>query len=182
MFILYAVAAGIVAGYLLGGRLDRLASIRLRWPWLAVAGLAVQLVLFAPVVADRVGSLGTPLYLGSTAAVLLFVVRNVRVPGLAVIALGALTNLVAILANGGTMPASPAALSVAGRATGSGFSNSTEMEAPALAPLTDVLALPAGLPLANVFSIGDVLIGAGIAIAIAWGMRRPDASTSTKVP
>jgi hypothetical protein len=36
------------------------------------------------------------------------------------------------------------------------------------------------MPLANVFSVGDVLIGLGIAIAIAAGMRRtpPDRTAS----
>jgi hypothetical protein len=37
--------------------------------------------------------------------------------------------------------------------------------------LTDIFALPPGLPLANVFSIGDVLIGLGIVLVIALGMR-----------
>jgi hypothetical protein len=41
-----------------------------------------------------------------------------------------------------------------------------------LEPLTDVFAIPAGVPLANVFSIGDVLIGVGIAVVIAAAMRR----------
>ena len=34
---------------------------------------------------------------------------------------------------------------------------------PALEPLTDVIALPAWLPFTNIISIGDLLIGAGIA-------------------
>lgn len=44
---------------------------------------------------------------------------------------------------------------------------------PVLRPLTDIFAIPAGLPLANVFSIGDVLIGIGIAAVLALAMRRP---------
>ena len=39
-------------------------------------------------------------------------------------------------------------------------------------PLTDIFALPAWLPLHNVFSIGDVLIGVGVAVVIVVGMRR----------
>jgi hypothetical protein len=69
------------------------------------------------------------------------------------------------------MPADPGAMTIAGIEHGPGFSNSAIVGSPALAPLTDVFALPAGVPLANVFSIGDVLIGVGIAIAIAAGMR-----------
>ena len=48
MFILYGVIAGLVAGWLLGGRLEGLASVRLPPRPLAVVALAVQLVLFSP--------------------------------------------------------------------------------------------------------------------------------------
>ena len=41
----------------------------------------------------------------------------------------------------------------------------------ALRPLTDIFALPGWLPGANVFSLGDVLIGVGVAVVIALGMR-----------
>jgi hypothetical protein len=42
---------------------------------------------------------------------------------------------------------------------------------PALRPLTDLFALPAAFPLANVFSVGDVLIGIGVAAVIVFAMR-----------
>jgi Family of unknown function (DUF5317) len=42
-----------------------------------------------------------------------------------------------------------------------------------LRPLTDVFAIPAWLPMANVFSVGDVLIAIGIAWTIVATMRRP---------
>jgi hypothetical protein len=40
-----------------------------------------------------------------------------------------------------------------------------------LGPLTDQFAMPAWMPMANIFSVGDVLIGVGIAIAIVAVMR-----------
>ena len=50
---------------------------------------------------------------------------------------------------------------------------------PVLAPLTDIFALPSWLPFSNVFSIGDVLIAGGIAVAIVVAMhRRPAAGTA----
>jgi multisubunit Na+/H+ antiporter MnhE subunit len=58
-----------------------------------------------------------------------------------------------------------------------GNTNSVVVDRPALEPLTDVFALPAWLPLANVFSVGDVLIGLGIAIAIAAAMRHEPVGT-----
>lgn len=173
MFILYAIPLGITLGFLMGGRLDRLAEVPFRWGWLAIAGLLVQVVLFSGAVDALVGgALGPAIYVGSTAAVLLAVLRNVRLPGLILVATGAAANLAAIVANGGSMPTTAAALAAAGLDVHDGFSNSAIVERPALAPLTDIFALPAWVPLANVFSIGDVLIGVGVVVVIASGMRR----------
>jgi hypothetical protein len=38
--------------------------------------------------------------------------------------------------------------------------------------LTDIFTLPPWVPFANVFSIGDVLIGLGVVVVIALGMRQ----------
>jgi len=171
MFILYAVPIGLLIGFLLGGRLDRLADLRFHWAWLAIVGLIVQVLLFSPLFEDVIGDLGPPIYVLSTAAVLVAVLRNWRLPGLAIVAIGAASNLLAIVANGGVMPASPEAIASLGWDPEAGFSNSVVMADPALWPLTDIFALPSWLPAANVFSIGDVLIGVGVAVVIALGMR-----------
>jgi hypothetical protein len=171
MFILYAIPIGLLAGFLRGGRVERLGDLGFHWAWLAIAGLVAQIILFAPAVADLVGDLGPALYVGSTLAVFVAVLRNWRIPGLAIVAVGAACNLLAILANGGVMPASPEAVAALGFGEAEGFSNSVVMADPALRPLTDVFALPTWLPAANVFSIGDVLIGLGVVVVIAAGMR-----------
>jgi Family of unknown function (DUF5317) len=173
VFVLYALVAGIVVGLLTGGRLERLDGLGLRWVPLALVGLAIQLILFVGPVGDAVGALGPAIYVVSTGAVLVFVLRNIRLTGLPIVAAGAALNLVAIVANGGVMPTTAAAMTAAGLDPTDGFSNSAIVASPVLAPLTDVLALPAGLPLANVFSVGDLLIGLGVAVAIAAAMRRP---------
>jgi hypothetical protein len=170
--MLYGVAAGIVAGYAAGGRLSRLADLPLRWVWLAIAALAAQVVLFLPGVGGALGGLAPAAYVATGVAVLAVVIRNVRIPGMAVVAVGAAGNLVAIVANGGYMPASPAALDSLGWTVSDAYSNSVVAADPAVAPLTDMFAMPAWLPFANVFSIGDVLIAVGIAIVVAWGMSR----------
>lgn len=175
MFIILAVPIGLVLGFLMGGRLDRLSEIRFEWAWLAVVGLAVQVLLFStPIGGSFRGGVGEAIYVASTGLVLVAVWRNLRVPGLALVALGAISNLAAIVANGGVMPTTPEALAAAGLDPLDGFSNSAVLEDPALAPLTDIFALPPWLPFANVFSIGDVLIALGIVIVIAVGMRRGD--------
>jgi hypothetical protein len=170
MFILYAIPVGIVGGYLLGGRLDRLSTIRFRWAPLAILGLAVQVALFSDPLAGMVGDAGPPIYVASAAAVFVAVVRNLDVAGLSIVAIGAASNLLAIVANGGSMPADPGAAAVIGGIAPN--SNSSVTTDPVLAPLTDLFAIPAWVPFANVFSIGDVLLGIGIAFTIAIGMRR----------
>lgn len=170
MFILYAIPVGMLVGYLLGGRLDRLSSVRFRWAPLALLGLAVQVALFSDPLATTVGEAGPPVYVASTAAVLVAVLRNLDIAGLPIVALGAASNLAAIVANGGYMPADPAALASIG-GVAPGYSNSSVSADPALWPLTDLFALPAWIPFANVFSIGDVLLGIGVAVTIVAGMR-----------
>jgi hypothetical protein len=172
MFMLYAVAAGLLLGLVLRGRLEGLAEMRLRWIGLALAALLAQVVLFSGPVSAWIGDAGAWVYVASSAVVLVVVLRNLRLAGLPIVAVGAISNLVAILANGGWMPASPEALSRLGLSIGSSYSNSREVGTPALGALTDVFALPAWAPFANVFSIGDVLIGVGVAVAIVTAMRR----------
>jgi hypothetical protein len=171
VFILYAIPIGIIAGYVLGGRLAGLAEIPFRWGWLAIAGLFVQVLLFAEPVAASIGSAGTPIYLASTAAVLVAVLRNLRIPGMPLVAIGAASNLLAIVVNGGVMPTSPEAVAAL-EPQAAGFSNSAVMSDPVLRPLTDIFTLPPWVPFANVFSIGDVLIGLGVVMVIAMGMRQ----------
>jgi hypothetical protein len=171
MFLLYAIGLGLLIGLALRGRPAGLAGLEFQWAPLAIGGFAVQIALFSGPISDRVGDFGPAIYVASTASVLVAVLRNVRVSGLALVAAGAASNLAAIVANGGYMPASPAAAVAAGRATAASYSNSAIVENAALAPLTDIFALPRWLPFSNVFSIGDVLIGVGIALAIAVAMR-----------
>lgn len=170
MFIVYAIPIGIVVGLLLGGKVDRLADLRLRWAPLALLGLVVQVLLFSDPISAAVGDGAPAIYVASTAAVLIAVLRDVAIPGMALIAIGAGSNLVAIGANGGYMPADPMALASVVELT-PGYSNSVVVADPALRPLTDIFALPAAIPFANVFSVGDVLIGIGVAATIVIAMR-----------
>jgi hypothetical protein len=160
--MLWAIPAGILAGLAGRGRLAALADLQFRWAWLAVAGLVAQVVLFTQAGFDLAGAFGPALYVLSTLAVFVAVLRN---------ALGAASNLAAIIANGGAMPADPAALALAGLDGPGSHTNSVVLADPALRPLTDVFAIPAAWPLANVFSVGDVLIGVGIVAVIALAMR-----------
>jgi hypothetical protein len=172
MFILYALMIGLIVGFVAGGRPAGLALLQFRWPWVMLGGLFVQVVLFSEVVTSRIGDAGPPIYAASTAAVVLAVLANRRITGMPIVALGAACNFAAIVANDGYMPAARGALQALGKVDSTMYSNSVVSPDPALAPLTDIFALPTWLPFANVFSIGDVLIGVGVAIVIVVAMRR----------
>ena len=171
MFILYSVIIGFALGLILGGRPARLAMIQFRFAWLIVLGFTIQVLLFSTPLTERIGDLGAPLYVLSTGAVFVALLTNLRIPGLPIVAIGAACNLVAIVANGGYMPAAPAALAAAGLLPSSGYSNSTVVPDPVLGGLTDVYALPPWLPFNNVFSIGDILIAIGIVVVFVVAMR-----------
>lgn len=170
MFLFYALPIGLLLGFALGGRASGLANINFRWGMLAVAGFALQVILFSGPVSERIGDAGPVIYVASTALVLAAVLANLRLPGMALVAIGAASNLAAILANGGYMPASHSGAAV-GPDGIVAYSNTRVIASPALEPLTDVIVLPAWLPFTNIASIGDLLIGAGIAIVIASSMR-----------
>jgi len=172
MFILYSVLIGLIVGVALGGRISGVANLDLRWSWLIVAGLAIQVALFSGPVSERIGDLGPWLYVTSTAAVIGAVLANRSITGMPIVALGACMNLAAIAANGGYMPADPGAMAALGRLGPAVYSNSAIVADPALRSLTDLFALPSWLPFANVFSLGDVVIGVGIVVTIAASMRR----------
>jgi hypothetical protein len=180
MLLLYAIVAGLLVGSLTGGRISALGHLRIRWLGVAVVGLGFQVVLFSPFVAEQVGGLGPSLYVASTVAVFAALLRNLDLPGLPIVALGAALNLLVIVANGGFMPSDPGAwqtLSGVGALPTDAYSNSALMgPGTALSWLGDVFVLPRPIPFANVFSIGDVLIAVGIAWCVARSMRQPDGS------
>jgi hypothetical protein len=172
MFILYSVVIGLALGVIVGGRAAGLADIRFRFGWLMLVGLLIQVVLFSPAVTDVIGRAGPPIYVGSTVLVAAALLTNWRITGVPIIVLGALSNLAAIVSNGGYMPADPAAVVAAGGEVPTTYSNSAIVAHPVLQPLTDIFALPEWLPFTNVFSVGDVLIAVGVCVVIVAAMRR----------
>ncbi len=172
MFILYAVVIGLALGLLTGGRPAGLGELHFRWSWLIVGALLVQVILFSGPVSERIGAYGPVIYVVSTAVVLAAVLADRAIPGMPIVAVGAACNLLAIVANGGYMPADPAALAALGKADPTVYSNSSVVADPALRFLTDVFAMPPGMPFANVFSVGDIIIAAGIVVTIVLAMRR----------
>jgi hypothetical protein len=163
MIIPVLALVGVLLPVALGGRVGRLAGVRLRAVEVIVAAFVGQLLVISvltgpPVVLEVV-------HVASYVAAAGTIWANRRVPGLLVLGAGAVANGVTIAVNGGTLPARAGALRTAGLADETGFVNSGVLPDPHLAFLGDVFAVPASWPLANVFSIGDVLIVAGAAYA-----------------
>jgi hypothetical protein len=188
MFILYAVVAGLIVGLLSGGSPARLGDLRFAWAPLIALGMAAQVVLFSTPVGDALGPVAPVVYVASNVAVLAAVARNLAIPGFALVLAGGASNLIAICANGGYMPASSDALVALGRVLPDGYTNSRlggGAEHVLLWPLTDLFAMPAWLPAANIFSVGDLLIGIGAAVAVGAAMHgrgplRPRQSAATQ--
>lgn len=101
-----------------------------------------------------------------------FLWLNRRVGGVLIVGAGAVINGVVIAINGGTLPANAAAVEAAGLERDGGFANSAVLENPILPWLGDMFAWPAPMPLANVYSVGDVLIVVGVFVAAWVGSRR----------
>ena len=140
-----------------------------RLPLLIWAALALQVVALE-VAMPKV--LAASLHVSTYAVAFAFLWLNRRVAGVLVVAAGAVSNGVVIVLNGGTLPASAAAVKAAGLDGDLAFANSGVLDHPVLPWLGDVFAWPAPLPLANTFSVGDVLIVVGVFVAAWVGSRR----------
>jgi len=151
---------------LAGGRLGALADVRFRASWLAMTGIALQIVVISIVPAGASWA-HHAVHLASYGFIAAFLWVNRRLPFLWLAAIGGALNLLAIVANGGVMPADPDALAAAGVEQKAGdFANSTAVAHPHLSVLGDVFAVPSSWPVSNVFSIGDVILVVAALLAL----------------
>jgi len=176
MFLLPSLLVGLAVAPILGGQLFRLLDVQLRCEWAVLLALAAQIVLFSALGEGVPHQLHAPLHLASYALLILFAAANIRIRALAPLLAGLTANALAIAANGGEMPVSRSALAAAG--LGSVGGSNISAQAGRLRFLGDVFAVPHELPLANVFSVGDILIALGmigfvVAVATDSGAEPP---------
>ena len=165
---LLALLSPLLGGRSLAGLLRvRLAGLPLVWAALLVQVVAVEVPL------PHLLAAATHLASYALAAAFLWLNRDLR--GLPVLALGAACNAGTIALNGGTLPASAVAVRAAGIDADEQFLNSAVLPDPVLPWLGDVFAWPHPLPLANVFSVGDVLIVLGVGV-MSWRLSAPGAA------
>lgn len=142
---------GVVVGWALRGRIQRLADLRIQW-WPLLAG-AVSLRVFAGVLGDA----AVLAYIVAFAAIVAVALANAGIKGMALVAAGGALNLAVVVANGG-MPVDPTALAVAGASIPRDALHVPLSETTALALLADRLPMAV---FRGVYSVGDVLLTAG---------------------
>ncbi len=167
MIILFIGILAIGIALARGGKLTRWANLNLRGRGVIILGFILQVLIFSrewQTHADL--KPWTPyIYITSMVVILIALGFNFHLPGIRLITLGLCLNLLAIVFNGGYMPASPEAIVLAGRTlpvTGQTNNNSMVMGPDTRLPLLcDIFAVPKGFIFPNVFSIGDVCLTLG---------------------
>ena len=197
MILALAVALGLAISWVRYGNraLQRIAAIPLRSVWLALLALVLQWPLLrAP--KGPVQSVGVQqaLFLLSHLFLLAFVWRNRQMIGIQIVALGVICNLLVIVANGGLMPITAETLlqinpgsTLEQWPVGTHYGYSKDIillrDQVKLWALSDILVVPPGCPYSAAFSVGDLLIAAGI-IVLLQGSRNPigPAATESSLP
>lgn len=169
LFVLLAVAGGLLAGAASGGSLRRLSATPLRYVRVIVVAVLLQVVAAVLVT----GWAYAAVLVVSLLLALAWLAANGRLAGRVLLGLGLAANALVIAVNG-AMPVDLAAASRAGVATGPLYGDPRHAVAgpgTRLPLLEDRIALP--LPWQpQVLSAGDVLVAAGAALMVAQAMRR----------
>jgi hypothetical protein len=172
MFMVIGLALGFLTVLLAGGRPGNLAIVRLRAVWAILLTCVIQVVIMEVVEARVDHDVLAVIHVLSYVLAAVFVIANRKLLCMSMVTLGAVLNAIVIAANKGVMPATRAALETAGRPVVPDFENSTYVAGAKLPFLGDIFAVPKDVVhlsiLANVFSIGDVLVVLGATIMLHW--------------
>ena len=191
MILALAVVVGLAASLVRhrDRAFRRIAAIPLRSAWLALLAFVLQWPLLqAP--AGPVQRIGVQqvLFLLSHLLLLGFIWRNRQLPGIQIVGLGVVCNLLVIVANGGLMPITPETLvqinsgsNLAQWPIGAHYGHSKDIillrAEIRLWALSDVLVIPPPFPRPTAFSLGDLLIAVGIVVLLQGsGIGKPDAA------
>jgi MFS family permease len=182
-----SLVAGIVLGLVAGGRIENLATVRLRLVQALFFGLFLRYIVQYAIESniDIASALRLPLFLLAFGFLLAGLWANRDHPGIVIAFVGILLNAVAVLTNAGYMPVWQPSVAAAGLplnevgtafhkivgiAAGGGIPSNFLAEA---GPLGDIIPIP--VPgLRNVASIGDIFLAAGLAFFLfATTLRSP---------
>jgi len=174
--ILIALCFALLLGLVLvGGRVSNLASVNVKWGWLAPLAFLMQayLIFFPATRADGLLSARSSLLTASHILLLAVIWRNRHLGGVKLIGLGLLLNFLVMVVNGGFMPITPETLvqigydgNVSQLETGYivGRTKNVVVE-PGEATLwflSDIMVMPRPFPIPTALSVGDLLIVMGV--------------------
>jgi hypothetical protein len=169
------VLAGLLLGKLAGGRISRIGSARIRfWPLVFLA-LAIQLLIFLPFF-QWPQTVVAILYSLSMGLLFVFGLLSIRLPGMVIIILGLLLNLLAISFNGGFMPADAEAYASVGKGSTAKALQENQVvnnlrlmtDQTKLNGLGDRIPLPFPMGLGSVISAGDIVLLVGLLVLIIF--------------
>ncbi len=175
MILIAACLVFLLGLMAVGGKVSNLGHIQVQLGWLAPLAFLMQAYLiFFP--ADRGGGLLSSrslLLIFSYGLIFVVIWYNRQLRGVKLVGLGLLLNFLVIVLNGGFMPITPEALVQTGYDV-----NAPRLETGYLVArsknivmepgdarlwfLSDIFVLPSSFPIPAAFSLGDILIAAGI--------------------
>ncbi|MET0628833.1 MAG: DUF5317 domain-containing protein [Acidimicrobiia bacterium] len=175
VFVVGTVLLSMLAVVATGGSFARLGRLHLRSLWLLMLGLIGQVVLeVVELPAARLDDAGYLLLLATYVLILVFCALNRRVGGMPVVMVGICLNVLVIALNQG-MPTKDDVVERDGRTVHEPIERTVKHrpleDDDLLSFLGDVLSIP-GVPNQQ-FSIGDIVIGIGVADLCFEASRRP---------
>lgn len=179
LVLIVAAVAGLY-GLVRGGSLEGIAATKFRLIWLVFAGFVIQVgfTMWDPGWLSETGEL--VVIVGSNALVALFLVVNLRLPGMLLAGIGLVLNVVVISANG-AMPVSLEAADVAGpdlESSDFGLKHEPLGDHTIFPWIADVIPLPG---LSTLISAGDIFLAAGIGwLVYRRTVEEPQAGSSEK--
>jgi hypothetical protein len=174
--------------------LSQIADMPLDMAWLALLALVLQIPLLrAPFGPTQQVGVQQALFLVSHLLLLGFVWRNWRLPGIQIVGLGVICNLLVILVNGGFMPITPQTLvqinpgsSLAQWPVGFHYGYSKDIilfrQGTSLWILSDLLVVPPPFPWPTAFSLGDLIMAVGIVVLLQSPGPTPTLASEESLP
>jgi hypothetical protein len=173
---LVALVVGVAVGLIAGGSIDNFARLKFRWPLLVLGAVVVrEVVLLTPV--GRIEG-AQYVYVMALAAIVAWTILHFdRLPGVWLVTLGGLANLIVILANRGRMP-------VAAELSGGLLRRGHIGQYTLMGPDTHLNSLGDWIsvgPIPEAYSPGDLVIALGIGLVIFLAVRPLKAATQRDI-
>ncbi|WP_130805957.1 DUF5317 domain-containing protein [Senegalia massiliensis] len=176
LFLLLAV----IVGYMKGGKFTRIKNLNFKKLSPIIIALVVQylVLIFSDKDLKVIGNYVEEIYLVSFILIFIGVIININIPSLWIVFVGSISNFIVFAMNGMKIPVSLDALKIAGMNSTiklmengqyklyDAIANGTNYEI-----LGKVITIDNILPLAGVFSVGDILITMGLFVFIESSMN-----------